>query len=431
MTAESPPSPPPAHSPRSQIFVWALFDFANTSFSVLILTVAYSTYFTTIVAGSRRDADFLWALGFSVSMFITAIISPVLGAIADHSAWKKRFLLLFTSLCVGATALMYFVEAGTIFSAIVLLVLANIGFEAGIVFYDAFLPEIASERSYGRVSGYGFAMGYLGSLGTLLLAYPFLKGGFEADNLVNVRTSFALAAGFFLLFASPLFFFLPERKKDSPKHVSYVRLGLERVRTTFRNIRFYQNIARFLISYFIYIDGVNTVIIFSSIFAVKTLGMSLSEVVVFFLVVQSTAIGGSVLFGILADKFGKKRTLSWTLLIWLLTVIVAYFSQNRTSFYIVGLLAGVAIGSCQATSRSLMSRIIPPEKKTEFFGFYSFFSKSSAILGPLVFGTLSSLASQRVGVLSIGVFFLVGLLLLRRVKDEPFQQASPDSPSAN
>ena len=422
-------SPPPARPPgsRSQIFVWTLFDFANTSFSVLVLTVAYPTYFSTIVAAGRRDADFLWALGFSISMFITAIISPVLGAIADRSGWKKRFLLLFTCLCVGATALMYFVGSGSIVYGMVLLVLANIGFEAGIVFYDAFLLEITSERSYGRVSGYGFAMGYLGSFAALLLALPLLKGGFEPENLVNVRSSFALAAGFFLLFALPLFLFLHERKETFANGVSYVRLGIERVRSTFRNVRSYQNIARFLVSYFMYIDGVNTVIIFSSIFAVKSLGMSLPEVVVFFLVVQSTAIGGSVLFGILADHFGKKRTLSWTLFLWIVTVFAAFFSQDRTSFYIVGLLAGIAIGSCQSTSRSLMSRIIPPEKKTEFFGFYSFFSKSSAILGPLVFGTLSSLASQRVGVISIGAFFLLGLLLLRRVKDEPFQPESPSS----
>lgn len=419
----------PSESSRSQIFVWTLFDLANTSFSVLILTVAYPTYFTTIVAEGRQDADFLWALGFSTSMFITATISPVLGAIADYSAWKKRFLLFFTSLCVSATALMFFVQAEMIFYAIVLLILANVGFEAGIVFYDAFLPEITSERTYGRVSGYGFAMGYVGSFATLLLAYPLLMGGFEAENLVKVRSSYPLAALFFLLFASPLFFFLRESKKEFTRGISYVRLGIDRVRTTFKDIRAYRNIARFLISYFLYIDGVNTVIIFSSIFAVKTLGMSLPEVVVFFLVVQSTAIGGSVLFGVLADKFGIKRMLSWTLLIWVFTVIVAYFTQNRTTFYIVGLLAGIAIGSCQSTSRSLMSRIIPAEKKTEFFGFYSFFSKSSAILGPLIFGALSSLASQRVAVLSIGAFFFAGLLLLQRVKDEPFQRESlPPAP---
>lgn len=420
-----------SESSRSQIFVWTLFDLANTSFSVLILTVAYPTYFTTIVATARQDADFLWALGFSTSMFITAIISPVLGAIADYSAWKKRFLLFFTSICVSATALMFFVQAEMIFYAIVLLVLANVGFEAGIVFYDAFLPEITSERTYGRVSGYGFAMGYVGSFAALMLAYPLLMGGFEAENLMNVRSSFLLAALFFLIFASPLFFFLRESKKEFTRGISYVRLGIDRVRTTLKDIRSYRNIARFLISYFLYIDGVNTVIIFSSIFAVKTLGMSLPEVVVFFLVVQSTAIGGSVLFGILADKFGIKRMLSWTLLIWVFTVIVAHFTQDRTTFYIVGLLAGAAMGSCQSTSRSLMSRIIPAEKKTEFFGFYSFFSKSSAILGPLVFGALSSLASQRIAVLSIGAFFLAGLILLQRVKDEPFQRESLPSARRN
>jgi MFS transporter, UMF1 family len=413
---------------RFQIFIWTLFDLANTSFSVLILTVAYPIYFTTIVAAGRSDADFLWGIGFSISMLVTAMISPVLGAIADHSAGKKRFLLYFTLLCILATAGLYFVGEHDLALGMLLLVLANIGFEAGLVFYDAFLPEITTERSYGRVSGYGFAMGYIGSLLTLILAFPLLKGEFTPENLQNVRLSFVLAASFFFIFALPLFFVLRDTKKKVHRTQSYIAIGIGRVKSTIRNMREYRNVGKFLISFFIYMDGVHTVIIFASIFAATTLGFTLVEILIFFITVQSTAIIGALAFGILSDSVGRKRTLSVTLLMWILVVILAFFTQDKTTFYLVGFIAGAAMGSSQSTSRSLMSTIIPMHKKTEFFGFYSFFGKSSAIVGPALFGILSTMFNQRIAVLSIGLFFVVGLILLQRVKEEPYLPVVTDIP---
>jgi UMF1 family MFS transporter len=408
---------------KFKIFIWTLFDFANTSFSVLILTTAYSVYFREIVTGNSQIGDFLWGLAFSISMFIVAFISPFLGAIADHSSNKKFFLFIFTILCITSTGLMFFVERGDILLGMVLLILANIGFEGGLVFYDAFLPEITTERSYGRVSGYGFAMGYVGSFMSLLVAYPFLKGEFAEWNLFNVRLSFIVAASFFLFFSLPFFIVIKERKIEIDDKVSYLKVGIERVKSTFTNARKYSNIGKFLLSYFIYADGINTVIIFASIFARHTLNFSLVEILTFFLTVQSTAILGSVVFGIIADSIGQKKTLSITLLLWVITAIGAYFCVDKTTFYIIGFIAGAAMGSSQSTSRSLMSKIIPPSKKTEFFGFYSFFGKSSAILGPLVFGAVSSLTgSQRVAVISVALFFVVGLILLQRVREEKFQE---------
>ncbi len=407
---------------RFRIFIWTLFDFANTSFSILILTTAYSVYFREVVVGNSAIGDFLWGLAFSISMFIVALISPFLGAIADHSSNKKFFLFIFTYLCIISTGLMFFVERGDVVLGMVLLILANIGFEGGLVFYDAFLPEITSERSYGRVSGYGFAMGYVGSFASLLFVYPFLKGEFTAENMTNVRLSFVIASLFFFVFSLPFFILIKERKVDLSKDISYFKVGLERVKSTFRNATRYKNIGNFLLSYFIYADGINTVIIFASIFARHTLNFSLVEILTFFLSVQSTAILGSVIFGIIADSIGQKKTLSITLLMWVATAIGAYFCTDKISFYIIGFIAGAAMGSSQSTSRSLMSKIIPPEKKTEFFGFYSFFGKSSAILGPLVFGFVSSVTgSQRIAVISVALFFVVGLILLQRVREERFK----------
>lgn len=409
-------------SNRFKIFIWTLFDFANTSFSVLILTTAYSVYFREVVAGNSEIGDLLWGLAFSISMLIVAFISPFLGAIADYSSNKKLFLFIFTFLCIVSTGSMFFVKKGDIALGMILLILANIGFEGGLVFYDAFLPEITSERSYGRVSGYGFAMGYVGSFISLLVAYPFLRGEFVPENIFNVRFSFIVASLFFLFFSLPFFIVIKERKIDpQEKEISYFKVGVERVRSTFKNITKYKNVGKFLLSYFIYADGINTVIIFASIFARHTLNFSLTEILTFFLSVQSTAVLGSVIFGIIADSIGQKKTLSITLFMWIITSVGAYFCTDKISFYIIGFIAGLAMGSSQSTSRSLMSKIIPHDKKTEFFGFYSFFGKSSAILGPFVFGLVSSLTgSQRLAVVSVVLFFIIGLILLRRVKEEKF-----------
>jgi UMF1 family MFS transporter len=409
---------------RGQIFSWALFDFANTAFYVLILTVGYPLYFKEIVVSDSRGGDLLWGSAFSISMFIVALISPVLGAVADYGAGKKRFLGIFTALCIASTTFLFFVHSGMIIMGMILLILANIGFEAGLVFYDAFLPEITVENNYGRISGYGFALGYAGSLVTLAVAYPLYVGGFVDNNLFNIRISFFVAAAFFLLFSTPLFLFLPDKQRTASLKLDFARIGFARLRTTFQQFSQYRNIARFLLAYFIYIDGVNTIIIFSSIFARETLKLDFGEIVIFFAMVQTFAIIGSILFGILADHSGHKRTLSITLILWLGTVGIAYFIQDKWLFYIIGALAGIAMGSSQSTSRSLMSDITPKDKKTEFFGFYSFFGKASAILGPFIFGLVSAYLNQRLAILSVGFFILTGLLLLQRVKERVSQDSS-------
>ena len=416
--------PPSFHTAtRWQIFSWALFDFAHTAFYVLILTVGYPLYFKEIVVHSGNQGDFLWGSAFSISMLIVAIFSPVLGAVADYGAGKKRFLGLLTAVCVLATSSLFFVHTGIIFWGMALLIVSNIGFEAGLVFYDAFLPEITTPRSYGRVSGYGFALGYVGSLVSLAVVFPLYAGGFGLDNLFNIRLSFIIAAAFFFVFSLPLFFFLPDKQRTGSLKLDFINIGLTRLRTTYQQFPRYRNIARFLISYFIYIDGVNTIIVFSSIFARESLNMDISEIVLYFAMVQTSAIFGSILFGVLADHTTHKRTLSITLLLWLSIVVIAFFIQNKLMFYGLGVLAGLALGSSQSTSRGMMSIITPQEKKTEFFGFYSFFGKASAILGPVVFGFVSSYFNQRFAILSIGLFLLTGLILLQRVEERPAESA--------
>ena len=396
---------------RSKIFIWSLFDFANTSFSIVVVTFLYAFYFKKSVAQGLPIGDLYWSIGTSLSMIITALIAPVLGAIADYSAGKKRFLLFFTILCIVSTALLYFVGEGQVFWGILIFVLANVGFEAGLVFYDAFLPEITSPKNYGRVSGYGFGMGYLGSLVTLAIVYPFIQSG-------DITTTFPVSAVFFLLFSLPLFLFLKDSRVEVQNKQSYLKIGISRVWTTISHLKNYKNLAMFLLAYFFYIEGVNTVIFFSGNYASTTLGFSNSELLIFFLTVQTTAIVGSVIFGILADSIGQKKVIVISLLMWLATVSLAFLIEDKNGFYIVGLIAGSAMGSSQSASRSLMSKLTPPDRKTEFFGFYSFFGKSSAVIGPLVFCLVSFLSgNQRLAIISIGVFFLVGLLILSKVKE--------------
>lgn len=327
-------------SKKGKIFVWTLFDFANTSFSIIVVTFLYAVYFKKTVASGEPIGDLYWSFATSIAMIVTAIISPILGAIADYSAGKKRFLLFFTALCILATASLYFVGEGTIFWGIFLFVIANIGFEAGLVFYDAFLPEITEPKNYGRVSGYGFAMGYLGSLATLAIVYPFIT----ADQ---IRETFIVSAIFFLIFSIPLFLFLRDNRKEIQRTESYFKIGVGRVLDTVKNLKHYKNLATFLLAFFFYIEGVNTVIYFSGNYASTTLGFTETELLIFFITVQTTAILGSAVLGIVADSIGQKKTIMITLLLWLVTIFLAIVIRDKTGFYVVGLLAGSAMGSSQ------------------------------------------------------------------------------------
>lgn len=420
-------TPTMTQSSRFQIFVWTLFDFANTSFSVMIVAVGYSLYFKEVVAGGSGRGDLFWGIAVSVSMLLTALIAPVLGAAADFSSRRKRFLFGFTLTSIIATFLLMFVDAGMVLVGMLLFIIANVGFEGGLVFYDAFLPGLTSDRSYGRVSGYGFAMGYVGSLVTLLIAMPLYAGGFVTENLPNVKLSFGIAAFIFLLFSAPLFIFLRDHKTKFEYKVSYVRAGIQRVGETIGHLRNYRNVTRFLLAFFIYNDGILTVISFASLFATQTLGFSLQEVLVLFAVVQASGIIGSLFFGVITDKIGAKRTIAINLFIWILVVAGAYLTDSKEMFFVIGAIAGTSMGASQAASRSLMAQLTPKEREAEFFGFYDgLCGKASAVVGTFLFGLISYITGdQRISVLTIGLFFVAGLILLERVNDKEHVRAEP------
>ena len=410
-------------SRKARIFSWLLFDFANTSFSVMMVTFAFPLYFKNIICEGHADGDALWGMSVSISMLLVALISPVLGAEADYSGRRKRFLFVFTLVSVLSTALLSLSGPGNVLLAALLFILANIGFEGGLVFYDAWLPEITSPRSIGRVSGYGFAMGYLGAFAILLINLPLLSKGIVPANIPNLKLSFLIVALFFAVFSAPIFLMLRDTKGSSSvgarrERESSIIHSIKEVGYTIRHIMSYPDLARFLLAYFFYNDAILTVIAFSSIYAQNTLGFTTGELITFFMTVQTTAILGSVLFGFLTDKIGPKRTIVLTLFIWFAVILLAILSATKQTFFMTGLLAGMSMGSSQAASRSLMARLTPKEHVTEFFGFYDgSFGKASAVIGPLIFGLVSAQAgSQKIALASLLVFFGLGLLILTGVR---------------
>ena len=427
MTSPAPPSTsvPTRSYSRGRIFAWTLFDFANTAFSVIIVTVIYSRYFANHVAGGQR---WLWGLAVSLSMILAAAIAPPLGAAADYSRNKKAFLLFFTLASVVSTGLMFFVEEGMVLLGIVLFVVANVGFEGGIVFYDAFLPSITSRYSYGRVSGYGFAMGYLGALVVLLIVNLILPESTHPDYLFFVRVSFVVAASFFLFFSLPMFIWVPEPMQVEIRPPRVIRYGFQQATETFRALfvkREHPSVARFLIAFFIYNDAVLTIIAFAAIFAEDMLHMTDKDIIGFFAIVQTSAVLGSFAFGILTDKIGPKKTISITLLIWIAITVGAFFVASVSAFYAVALGAGAAIGSSQSASRSLMALLTPKEREAEFFGFYDgLCGKASAVVGPLLYGVIADFTNERFAVLFVGLFFLIGLIILQGVIEPEHKRPS-------
>lgn len=399
---------------RKQVLSWCLFDFANSSYSAVIAAVIFPVYFTSHIIGNETGlGDLWWGRAVSISMAIVALSSPFLGGIADYLKVRKRLLFIYTLISVIAIFCFTFIEKGMIYRGVFLIILANIGMEGGLVFYNAFLPVIAEKNMFGRVSSWGFGVGYAGSIISLMIALVIIK-------IWHINFVWVSVAIFFMLFSLPAFIFLPDDENVNNK--SFIRVGVNGIKltiTTFKDVIRNRNIKSFLLSYFIYEDGVNTVIVFSSIFAATTLHFSKEELILLYLFVQIVALLGSFIMAKPIDSFGPKHIIKYSLILWSTVSISSYFVSDKHSFWVIAAFAGFGLGIIQASSRALFSKFIPAGKENDYFGIYSLVGKTSAVLGPLVFGTLSSrTGSQRPAVLSISIFFLFGLILINRVKEE-------------
>lgn len=397
---------------------WCLYDFGNSAFSTIIVTVAFSIYFTEVVA--PEGGLTLWGRGLAISMVLVALCSPYLGALADYSGRKRPFLLAFTGLCILFTALLYFVKEGEWVKGLLLFIVANFSFNAALPFYDAFLKELAPADRMGRLSGYGWATGYMGGLLSLLLVAPLLKNGFEAGGAAGFRAAFLMTALFFLIFSLPLVLFLKERTPIRPVDLSasYFQTGITRLYKTLREIRPFKELIKYYAAFFLYNEGINTIIAFSSIFALQVLHLSPAELITYFMVTQIAAAVGTWAFAPLTDSLGAKKTISLTLIVWILIVFWAYRVETLAHFYGLGMVAGGILGATQSASRTLLAHLTPAQKGAEFFGFFTLTGKLSASLGPLFYGEIVRLTgSQRLATLSLNIFFISGLLLLQTMNE--------------
>jgi len=422
---------------KREIFGWAMYDFANSAFATTILAVIFNQYFATVVAGGQKGVEIfgfqlhgasLFTFSVSLSMVVSAVLAPFLGAVADASASKKRFLMVFCYIAILFTGLLYFIHGGNYWRGAFFFIVANIGFAGGNVFYNAFLPEISNDQNIGRISGIGWALGYVGGGGLLAINLVMLKYpdriGFPAGYF-SVQDCFLSVAFWWFLFSLPTFLFLKEkagRSLPSAEGISF-RAGYERLRHTLGRVRTFRELTKFLVAYLIYNDGIETVIVMASIFGASVLGMETGEIILFFLMVQGIAVIGSLLFGFLADAIGSKRTVMVSLGIWSLIVLWAFqlgiVWAPKTEYWILGALAGVVMGGSQAASRSLQGIFTPDSNSAEFFGFFAVSGKFASVFGPLIYGILIAVTGNvQSGILSVLVFFIAGMAILWTVNEK-------------
>lgn len=406
----TPPAPPPVR-PR-EIAAWAMFDFANSGYTTLIVSVAFSVYFTKLVAPGER-ADCLWGVGIFVSNLVVMPLSPVVGAMADDTGRKKLFLAGTYLLCVIGTAALWWVLPGYVALGLTLFIVSNLGFSLGENLVASFLPEISTPATIGRISGFGWGLGYFGGLACLILNWPLLEGEFVAENVSNLRLVGPVTAAFFLVAALPTFLFLRERAPRSPARsiAEYARASFGRIAATARVLRRFSDLARFLRLFFLFSCGLTAVIAFASIYAERNLRFTLKELTILFIALQFASAGGAFLFGWIQDRIGARRSIQIALLLWLAVSVGAGFATTKALFWVVGFGAGLCIGSLQAASRALVGMFSPVGKSGEFFGFWGLAGKGGYMLGPLIFGAISSASgSQRLAIAVNALFFLAGLI---------------------
>jgi UMF1 family MFS transporter len=419
------PTHPTKLAPRREIFAWAMYDFANSGYTTVVLTAIFNAYFVGVVAASvnHGSATFLWTIAMSIANGLVLLTAPVVGALADFGANKKRFLAITTLGCIGFTASLALVEPGQIVWAMFAVVAATVMFSAGENIIAAFLPEIAPPEDMGRISGYGWALGYFGGLLVLAmcLAYVYWAEAKGQAASQYVPVTMLITAVMFALAALPTFLFLRERAVSSrlPAGEHYLFIGFKRVLETWKHARRYQDLFRFLFTLTIFQSGIYTVIVLAAIYAQKVMGFTTQDTVWMILVVNVTAAIGAFFFGRLQDRLGSIRTLVLVLLLWIVALVTAWASTDRITFWVVANMIGLALGSSQSASRALVGQFSPPGRSAEFFGLWGLAVKLAAIIGPLSYGMIAaiSMGNHRLALLSTTAFFILGLLLLRGVNE--------------
>jgi MFS transporter, UMF1 family len=405
-----------------EVWAWSMYDFANSGYTTVVITAVFSAYFVGVVSGNAPWATFAWTAALSVSYALILLTGPLVGAWADKHAAKKKVLLATTVGCVVFTALLCFASPGAVALALVLVVLSNYFFGLGENVIAAFLPELADSQAMGRVSGWGWAFGYLGGLTALgiCLFYILSSKGVPASQTVPV--AMLITAAFFAIAATPTFIFLTERSKPQPQ------LGnpLARVMQTLRHARQFTDLRRFLLCILFYQAGVTAVIALAAIYAEQAMKFTTEQTISLILVVNITAAAGAFGFGYLQDAIGHVRAVGLTLVGWIVMIGIAYFADNAATFWLAANLAGLCMGASQAAGRAIVGYLAPPARLAEFFGLWGFAVKAASIFGPLTYGavTWAFAGNHRLGILAVGVYFVIGLALLAGIDVERGRRAA-------
>ena len=404
---------------RLMIGSWACYDFANSPFTTLVLTFVYATYFTQAIATDPITGTVLWSRAIALSALIAGVCSPILGYFVDRLGYRKNWLIFFTVICAAATVGLYGVLPGQVATALILIVIANTAYELAMVFYNAFLPDITPVERIGRISGYGWGLGYLGGLLVLVFVLiAFVRPdvpwfGVTKIDGQNIRVTNVVVAAWLVVFSVPFVFWVPEVKPPISQRKIYFLSSLSQLHITFRRILKYKEVCRVLIARFIFNNGLVTIFLFGGIYAAESFGFTLQEVLIFGIALNVAAGFGAFLMGYLDDLFGGKKTIIISLVGLVLAVALAVLTSSKLMLWVSGMVIGVFSGPNQSASRSLMARLVPSDSQAQFFGFYAFSGKFTAFLGPLLFGIITQwTGSQRWGLSVVLVMLFLGMLIM-------------------
>jgi len=420
---------------KRTIFSWSIYDFANQPFTTITVTFIYSTFFTsTIFLGSEELGIAAWGKAITISSLIIAFLSPIMGAVADRGGYRKLFLIFWTWICIIFSFMLYFPQPGDVFNALLFFCIANIGFEMGGVFLNAYLPEIAPKNKIGRISGYGWSFGYIGgliALGACFLLFvipenpinPLTGNVLDKSSYQHIRIINVFIAIWFAIFSLPTFLFVNSRERIRKLSNNIISNSFKEIKNTFNQIRNYKQIIRFLLARVVYNDAIITVIAFGGPYAYTQFGFDMDtngKLMIFGIVLNVFAGIGAFLFGFLDDYLGGKKTIQITNFGFIVALLIAFIApvleNGEFYFWIAGGLIGIFMGPNQAASRSLMGRLIPDNKENEFYGFFAFSGKATAFLGPLLFTVVVTLTGDiRLSLLMLAVLFFIGMLMLSSV----------------
>ena len=399
---------------KREVWAWSMYDFANSAYTTVVITAVFGAFFVAAVAQKAPWATFAWTAALSVSNALVLLAGPVIGAWADAHAAKKRLLLFTTAGCVLATAGLALASPGAVAVALAFVIVSNVFFGLGENLIAAFLPELADSRAMGRVSGWGWSFGYLGGLSALGLCLAYIMGSGQPATQ-SVPVTMLITAAFFALASIPTFAFLRERAVPQAIEDPWQRLA-----RTWRESARYADLRRFLVCLLFYQAGIMTVIALAAIYAEQAMKFTTEQTITLILVVNVTAAIGAFGFGYLQDAIGHVRAVAVTLVGWIMMILIAYFSATIGTFWIAANLAGLCMGSAQAAGRAIVGYLAPPARLAEFFGLWGLAMKTAAIFGPLTYGTVTWIfeGNHRLGILATGVYFVIGLVLLKGIDME-------------